>query len=54
MDLQEGDVIPLRRRVDQPLKVFVNGRRKFLATPGKSGQTRAVKIIGYDQPLDAD
>lgn len=54
LNLQAGDVIPLRRRVNQPLKVFVNGRNKFKATPGRSGQHRAIQIVDYDHSTNSE
>lgn len=46
MDLEEGDVIPLNQRTDQPLKVKVNNVHKMSAYPGVLHGRRAVKI--YD------
>lgn len=46
IDLEEGDVIPLNQRTDQPLKVKVNNVHKMSAYPGVLHGRRAVKI--YD------
>ncbi|GAB5520836.1 MAG: flagellar motor switch protein FliM [Rhodothermales bacterium] len=42
--LEVGDVIPLARRIDEPIEVMVGGKRKYLATAGRSGKHRALKI----------
>lgn len=45
MLLEEGDVIPLQRRVTEPVKIFVHDKEKFTATAGKSGKYRALRIL---------
>lgn len=45
MDLEEGDVIPLNQRIDQPLEVKVNNAFKMSAYPGVVRGRRAVKIF---------
>lgn len=45
LDLEEGDVIPLNQRTDQPLEVKVNNVHKMKAYPGILHGRRAVKII---------
>jgi len=49
--LQVGDVIPLARRIDEPIEVMLGGKRKYLATAGRSGKHRALKI---EHMLDPD
>lgn len=52
--LQEGDVIPLDRKTDDPIRVFVNNEPKFEAVPGRSGQRRALRITSVESPEDVD
>lgn len=43
--LEVGDVIRLREHYDEPIKVEVNGKTKFLAKPGQFKGNYAVKIL---------
>lgn len=52
--LEEGDVIPLQRRVKDPVHVYVNGRRKFAASAGNSGSRRAIKITETRDQIETD
>jgi flagellar motor switch protein FliM len=52
--LQEGDVIPLDRKTDDPIKVFVNDKPKFEAVPGRSGRRRALRITSAESPENVD
>lgn len=45
MQLQEGDVIPLERRANEPIRVFVGAKEKFTAKAGKAGKYRAVRVL---------
>ncbi len=57
MTLEEGDVIVLERRVNQPVQVYVGEREKFRAIPGRSGKHRALRILEIvpsELPLDED
>ena len=45
MQLQEGDVIPLERRVNEPILVFVGKHEKFTAVAGKAGKYRALRVL---------
>ena len=45
MQLQEGDVIPLERRVNEPILVFVGKQEKFTAVAGKAGKYRALRVL---------
>jgi flagellar motor switch protein FliM len=45
LSLRKGDVIPSMRRINEPMVVSVNEKRKYLAQPGLSGKHRAVQII---------
>ncbi len=45
MKLQAGDVIPLERRANEPIRVFVGAKEKFTAKAGKAGKHRAVRVL---------
>ena len=45
MRLQEGDVIPLARRTNEPIRIFVGAKEKFLAKAGKAGKYRALRVL---------
>jgi flagellar motor switch protein FliM len=45
MNLNVGDVIPSETKIDAPISVRVNKRRKFLARPGVAGKARAFQVI---------
>ncbi|HWR82425.1 MAG TPA: flagellar motor switch protein FliM [Candidatus Deferrimicrobium sp.] len=44
MSLKRGDIIPTETRISRPVDIYVNKRRKFLATPGLSGKKRAFQV----------
>ncbi len=48
--LEAGDVVLLDRRVDEPMHVYVNGKRKFRAAAGRSGRHRALRISNVLAP----
>lgn len=45
VELQPGDVLPLRHRVDQPLTVTVGGHPRFAAMPGRQGRRMAAMVV---------
>lgn len=45
MQIEVGDVIPLQRRTNEAIQVFVGNTEKFRALPGKSGKRRALRIL---------
>lgn len=49
MRLEQGDVIPLDRGVDDALPVYVNDHHKYTAAAGTSGDHRAIKILEIDE-----
>lgn len=49
-DLQPGDVLPLRHRVDEPLAITVGGITCFNAMPGRQGRRLAAMVVS--QPDD--
>ena len=44
IDLEPGDVVELRQKATDEMRVLVDGRLKFLGYPGRSGKRLAVKI----------
>jgi flagellar motor switch protein FliM len=52
--LEAGDVIPLQRRVKDPVRIYVNGREKFMGQAGKSGSYRAIKIIDVRDQIETE
>jgi flagellar motor switch protein FliM len=54
LQLEEGDVIPLERRLKDTLRVYVNGREKFAANAGKSGSYRAIKITDVKDQIETE
>ena len=49
LNLQIGDIVPVEKKIAEPVTIYVNKRRKFKARPGLSGKKRAVQVI---EPLD--
>ncbi|MCK6257020.1 flagellar motor switch protein FliM [Fictibacillus sp. KIGAM418] len=45
LQLDAGDIIQLNKGIHEPLDVFVENNKKFLAQPGKSKKRMAVQII---------
>lgn len=45
MQLEEGDVIPLDRRVNEPIMVYFDEKEKFKAVAGRSEKRRALRIL---------
>lgn len=50
MELQAGDVIPLERRVNEVIQVFVSAKEKFRAKAGRAGKYRALHIVEVLEP----
>ncbi len=48
--LQVGDVIPLNRRIHEPLEVYVGDALKFRAEPGRTGKRHALRIQEILEP----
>ena len=48
--LQEGDVIPLQRRTNEALRVFVDSHEAFSAAAGRAGKQRALRIVDLVAP----
>lgn len=47
LQLQEGDVLPLKRRRGEPLELLVEGKPLFKVQPGTRGNRLGVKVIDY-------
>lgn len=47
LQLQEGDVLPLRRRRGEPLELLVEGKPIFKVQPGLRGKQLAVKVVDW-------
>ena len=45
LDLCVGDIVPSEMKIDHPIGLNINRRRKFDARPGLSGKKRAIQII---------
>ena len=43
--IQEGDVLPLKQKISQPLNVLAEDKIKFKAYPGQSDGHRSVKLV---------
>ncbi|WLR43532.1 flagellar motor switch protein FliM [Bacillus carboniphilus] len=49
LSLQTGDVIPLKKELDEPLSLKIGHVHKFFAQPGKIKRKLAVQIIDHDK-----
>ena len=47
LHLELGDIIKLDKRIDDPLKMYVEDRIHFLVKPGKVDNRFAVEILQY-------
>ena len=54
LHLKVGDVIPSEKKINQPLVVSVNRRKKFLAKPGLAGKKRAFQVVGFCDELNKE
>lgn len=45
LQLKVDDIIPSEKRINVPVDVYVNKRKKFTARPGLSGKKRAFQVI---------
>jgi flagellar motor switch protein FliM len=45
MLLKVGDVVPSEMKIDLPIEVSVNRRKKFVARPGLCGKKRAFQVL---------
>ena len=43
--IQEGDVLPLKQKISQPLNILAEDKIKFKAYPGQSDGHRSVKLV---------
>ncbi len=50
LQLKVGDIIPSEKKIQWPIEVSVNRKRKFTARPGLAGKKRALQILSvYDR-----
>lgn len=54
LELREGDVLTLDTRIHEPSVLFVGDRPKFLARPGRSGQSLAIEILRSITPEEEE
>jgi flagellar motor switch protein FliM len=45
LSLNVGDIVPSEKKIDQPIEVSVNRRKKYIARPGLSGKKRAFQVL---------
>ncbi len=45
LKLSLGDIVPSEMKIDQPIDITVNRRRKFAARPGLAGKKRALQVM---------
>ncbi len=45
LELKPGDIIPTERKINLPIDVFINRKKKFVARPGLSGKKRAFQVL---------
>jgi len=45
LNLKVGDVIPSDKKINWPIDIRVNGRKKYIAKPGLSGKKRAFQVL---------
>ncbi|MBD3401811.1 flagellar motor switch protein FliM [candidate division GN15 bacterium] len=50
LHLKVGDVIPSEKKISEPIEVWVNREKKFVANPGLAGKKRAFQVTEiYDE-----
>ena len=49
LNLRVGDVIPTEKKINMPIELLVNRRRKFVGRPGLTGKKKAVQILDVSQ-----
>jgi len=45
LSLDNGDIIPLVQRIDEPIKINIEGTTKFIGQPGVVGRKMAIQIL---------
>lgn len=45
LELSVGDIVPSAMRIDEPIEITVNRRKKFIARPGLAGKKRAFQVL---------
>lgn len=54
LNLKIGDVIPSEHKINTPIEVTVNRRRKFIASPGVSGKMRGFQVKQIYDPMSEE
>lgn len=54
LQLKFGDIIPSEKKINLPIDVYVNTRKKFSARPGLSGKKRAFQVIEVCEDLSKE
>lgn len=52
LDLRVGDIIASEKDVNEPLVVYVEGKPKFVGSPGQLKGRKAIQVKGAFQPHD--
>ncbi|MDH4155885.1 MAG: flagellar motor switch protein FliM [candidate division Zixibacteria bacterium] len=45
LQLKIGDIIPSEKKINQPMDIFVNKRKKYVAKPGLTGKKKSFQVI---------
>ncbi|MCX6835806.1 MAG: flagellar motor switch protein FliM [candidate division Zixibacteria bacterium] len=45
LELELGDIVPSEMKLDEPVEVTINRRKKFYARPGLAGKKRAIQVL---------
>ena len=54
LNLRIGDVIPSEKGNSEPIDIYINNRKKFIANPGLSGKKRAFQITEFYEEGEPD
>ena len=54
LNLRIGDIIPSEKNCSEPIDVYINRRKKFIANPGLSGKKRAFQISEFYEEGEPD
>ena len=51
LELKLGDIVPSEMKLDEPVEITVNRRKKFYGRPGLAGKKRAVQVLAVRDNL---
>ncbi len=54
MRLKPGDIVPSDKKINLPIDVYVNKKKKFIARPGLSGKKRAFQVLEESEDLSME